>query len=114
MTFGQFQDYLIEFGDVSLRVNRPRTRRAIECAVLEWYEPPANVPLKEYRASYVERVKACYRERYGVGFVEWMLLIAIGQVIAFVVRRLLEWYFDRPTERAAVLWKFRAELERGL
>lgn len=109
MTFDALNDYLIEFGDTSLRVNRSATRRVIECAVLEWLDPPVNVELRKWRKSYARRVERLCKERFGMW--EYLLLVVLGQLVSFVVKRLLEWWFQDQRGHGNEIWKFKRELE---
>lgn len=113
MTFGQYCDSMIEFGDTKLKVDRPRTKKAIKCALLEWLTPPVNVNLRKWRKEYAQRTYDRYRDTYGFPLAAWLFFIVAGQVIGFIVRKLLEEWFNDKAGKDKLFCGFRAELEHN-
>lgn len=128
MTYRDFQTALCadtDYADPRVRLSRPGWRKlAIESAVLEWYDPPANpVGLRDFREIMRERVKVRLGERfrlesrrrgYGMGPITLVIaLAALSALVNFAVSRLLSWWFEDRMNRGPLLWKFRGDLEHN-
>lgn len=117
MTYTALNDELLANGIWQVRANRRISRIVVECAIREWSDP--YLPQTEnqwFRREYIRRVRARSKsECQTAGVVLTVIAMAIlSAVVSFVVRKLLEWYFEDRATRGPLLWKFRREVEQGI